>query len=160
MTTDGIRIKTVERGDVPLLLELIKEFADFEKLLHQVEANAEILTESLFGRWGSTEAVLVFQGETPAGYCIYFHNFSTFLGRPGIYLEDLYVRPEHRRSRLGSVIFRHLGKLCRERGCGRLEFSVLDWNEPAIRFYRALGAEKLDDWDMYRITGEALEKLG
>ena len=142
MACDEIRIKKVERDDVPLLLNLIKELAEFEKLLDQVAATEEILAESLFGRWGSTEAVLVFRGETPAGYCIFFHNFSTFLGRPGIYVEDIYIRPEFRRSRLGSVVFRHLGGLCRERGCGRLEFSVLDWNESAIRFYRYTGRGK------------------
>ncbi|MDP8939622.1 MAG: GNAT family N-acetyltransferase [Actinomycetota bacterium] len=145
--------------DVPLLLRFIKELAEYENLSHEVSATAEVLKESLFGGRRVAEALLAYSGGEPAGFALFFHNFSTFLGRPGIYLEDLYVRPEFRGSGIGRALLARLAKLAKERGCGRLEWWVLDWNEPSIGFYKSLGAVAMDDWTVYRVAGEALERL-
>lgn len=154
----GIRPATEE--DVPLLLELIRELAEYEKLSHEVVADEEILRRNLFGDGHrGAEAVIAMADGEPTGFALFFHNFSTFLGRPGIYLEDLYVRPEYRSAGVGRALLAHLARLAVERGCGRLEWWVLDWNEPAIGFYEKLGAEAMDDWTVYRVAGEALERL-
>lgn len=145
--------------DVPLLLRFIKELAEYERLSHEVTATEEVLRESLFGERRVAEAMLAYADGEPAGFALFFHNFSTFLGRPGIYLEDLYVRPEFRGSGIGRALLAYLAKIAQERNCGRLEWWVLDWNEPSIGFYKSLGAEAMDDWTVYRITGEELEKL-
>lgn len=152
-----IRPATVE--DVPLLLNFIKDLAEYEKLSHEVSATEEILRDSLFGERRVAEALLAYLGDDPAGFALFFHNFSTFLGRPGIYLEDLYVRPEYRGFKVGRTLLAQLAKLAKERGCGRLEWSVLDWNEPSIGFYKSLGAVAMDDWTVYRLTGDALQEL-
>lgn len=157
MSEPEIRPATEE--DVPLLLRFIKELAEYENLSHEVSATEEVLKESLFGERRVAEALLAHSGGEPAGFALFFHNFSTFLGRPGIYLEDLYVRPEFRGSGIGRALLVHLAKLAKERGCGRLEWWVLDWNESSIGFYKSLGAVAMDDWTVYRVTGEALEKL-
>ena len=153
-----LRIRPATEEDAPLLLRFIKELAEYEHLSHEVSATEEMLRESLFGR-RVAEALLAYLGDAPAGFALFFHNFSTFLGSPGVYLEDLYVRPAFRGSGVGRALLVRLAKLARERGCGRLEWSVLDWNEPSIGFYRSLGAVAMDDWTVYRVTGDALKKL-
>lgn len=153
----GIRPTTEE--DVPLVLRFIKDLAEYENLSHEVTATEEILRESLFGKFKVAEALLAYSGDEPAGFALFFHNFSTFLGRPGIYLEDLYVRPEFRGAGVGRALLARLAKMAEERGCGRLEWWVLDWNEPAIDFYKSLGARPMEDWTVYRVTGDELKRL-
>ncbi len=152
-------IRPATEEDVPLLLRFIKELAEYEKLSHEVTATEEVLRDSLFGGRRVAEALLAHHEGEPAGFALFFHNFSTFLGLPGIYLEDLYVRPEYRGSGIGRALLVRLAKLAKERGCGRLEWWVLDWNEPSIGFYKSLGAVAMDDWTVYRVTGDALERL-
>ena len=145
--------------DVDLVLELIRGLADFENLSHQVQATREQLQETLFGAKPAAEVVLAFEGETVVGFAVFFANFSTFLGKPGLYLEDLYVRPEFRGRGHGRALLRHLATLALERGCGRFEWTVLDWNESAIEFYRRHGAEVLPQWRICRVTGETLAQM-
>jgi GNAT superfamily N-acetyltransferase len=155
----GIEIRVATEDDVPLVLSLIKELAEYERLSHEVVATEEMLRDSLFGERRVAEVILGYLGDDPAGFALFFHNFSTFLCKPGIYLEDLYVKPEFRGAGVGRALLVCLAKLARERGCGRLEWWVLDWNEPAIRFYKALGAVPMEDWTVYRVMGEALDEL-
>jgi len=157
MADIAIRPATVE--DTPLILSFIRELAEYEKLSHEVVATEEALRESLFGERAFAEVLLAFVGGEPLGFALFFYNFSTFLGKPGIYLEDLYVRPEHRGTGAGRALLSHLARLAVERGCGRLEWWVLDWNEPAVGFYKRIGARAMDDWKVYRLTGDALERL-
>ncbi len=145
--------------DVDLVLELIRGLADFENLSHQVQATREQLQETLFGAKPAAEVVLACEGETVVGFAVFFPNFSTFLGKPGLYLEDLYVRPEFRGRGHGRALLRHLATLALERGCGRFEWTVLDWNESAIEFYRRQGAEVLPQWRICRVTGETLAQM-
>lgn len=152
-------IRAARVDDVPLILSFIKEFAEYERLSHEVVATEAMLRDSLFGERPVAEVLIAHEESEPAGFALFFHNFSTFLGRPGIYLEDLYVRPEFRGSGVGRAMLVHLAGIARERGCGRLEWSVLDWNESAIRFYRGIGASPVSGWTVYRVTGEALEDL-
>jgi GNAT superfamily N-acetyltransferase len=154
-----LEIRSATEDDVPLILTLINELADYERLSHEVVATEEALRDSLFGERRVAEALLGYLEDDPAGFALFFHNFSTFLGKPGIYLEDLYVRPEFRGAGVGLALLVHLAKLAKERNCGRLEWSVLDWNEPAIGFYRGIGASPVSGWTVYRVTGEALEEL-
>ena len=154
-----IVVRPASTEDVPLIYSLIKELADYERLSHEVVATEDMLREHLFGERPVAEVLIADNGGEAAGFALFFHNFSTFLGRPGIYLEDLYVRPEFRRARIGRALLVHLARVARERGCGRLEWSVLDWNEPAIGFYRGIGASPVSGWTVYRVTGEALEDL-
>jgi len=142
-----------------LVLDLIRELAGYEKLSHEVVATEDSLSEWLFGDRPVAEVLVAEHGGEAAGFALFFHNFSTFLGKPGIYLEDLYVRPRFRRSGIGKSMLAHLARLARERGCGRLEWSVLDWNEPSIRFYESLGAVAMAGWTVHRMAGEALERL-
>jgi GNAT superfamily N-acetyltransferase len=153
----SIRPATVE--DVSLILSFIKELAEYERLSYEIVATEDILRESLFGERRAAEVVIGQQGDDPAGFALFFHTFSTFLGRPGIYLEDLYVKPEFRGMGIGRAILVYLARLAKERNCGRLEWSVLNWNEPAIRLYRGIGAVPMDEWTVYRVSGEALEEL-
>ncbi len=153
----GIRPATEE--DVPLILSFIRELAGYERLSHEVSATEDLLRFYLFGEKRGAEVVIGQHADEPAGFALFFHNFSTFLGRSGIYLEDLYVKPEFRGKGIGRAMLVYLAGLAKERGCGRLEWSVLDWNEPAIRLYRGIGAISMDDWTVYRVTGKALEKL-
>ena len=155
----GIRVREAFADDVPLILSLIKELAEYERLSHEVVATEDSLKEWLFGERPVAEVLIGEYREQPAGFALYFHNFSTFLGKPGIYLEDLYVRPEFRRAGLGLALLVRLAGIARERGCGRMEWSVLDWNEPSIKFYESLGASPVGGWTVYRVTGEALEGL-
>ena len=152
-----IREATID--DVPLILTFIKELAEYERLLHEVVATEESLREALFGERRAAEVVIGEHGGAPAGFALFFHNFSTFVGRPGLYLEDLYVRPAQRGKGFGRALLTHLARLAKRRGCGRLEWAVLDWNEPAIRFYRSLGAVAMDEWTVYRVAGDALDRL-
>jgi GNAT superfamily N-acetyltransferase len=157
MPEPEIRVATEE--DVPLILRFIKELATYERLSHEVSVTEELLTDSLFGERRVAEALLGYLEDDPAGFALFFHNFSTFLGKPGIYLEDLYVQPEFRGAGVGRALLVHLAKLARDRGCGRLEWSVLDWNETAIGFYKSIGASPVSGWTVYRVSGEALEVL-
>lgn len=152
-------VRPATEEDVPLILALIRELAEYERLSHEVTATEEDLRRSLFGERRFAEVLLAYLENEPAGFAFFFHNFSTFLGKPGIYLEDLYVRPEHRGSGLGKAMLSRLARLAKERGCGRLEWWVLDWNGTAIGFYQKLGAVPMDDWTVYRVTGEALDEL-
>ena len=154
-----LEIRVATEDDVPLILSLIKELAEYERLSQEVVATEEALRDSLFGARRVAEALLGYLGDDPAGLALFFHNFSTFLGRTGIYLEDLYVRPEFRGAGVGRALLVHVARLAKERGCGRLEWSVLDWNEPAIGFYRGIGASPVSGWTVYRLTGETLDRL-
>lgn len=154
-----LRIRQAGAEDVSLVLEFIRELAAYEHLSHEVTATEELLRRSLFGERRVAEVLLGYYGDEPASFAVFFQNFSTFLALPGIYLEDLYVRPHLRRKGIGAAMLRHLACLAKERGCGRLEWSVLNWNETALSFYRKLGAVALDDWTTYRVSGERLERL-
>lgn len=152
-------IRFAAAEDVPLILGFIKGLAEYERLTHEVTATEELLRETLFGSRQVAEVVIgEYRGE-PVGFALFFHNYSTFLGRPGIYLEDLFVKPEMRGHGFGRALLTYLAKLAHDRECGRVEWSVLDWNDPSIQFYRKLGATAMDEWTMYRLTGEALTGL-
>lgn len=153
-------IRPATEADVPHILAFIRGLADYEKLAHQVKADEDGLRRSLFGERAYAEVVFACEGDEPAGFALFFHNYSTFLGQPGIYLEDLFVLPEHRGKGYGKALLAHLARLAVERDCGRLDWVVLDWNEPAIRFYESLGARCLEDWQTFRLDGEALGALG
>jgi GNAT superfamily N-acetyltransferase len=154
-----LEIRIATQADVPLILSFIRELAGYERLSHEVSATEDLLRKSLFGERQGAEVVVGYRGDEPAGFALFFHNFSTFLGRPGIYLEDLYVKPELRGQGVGRSMLAYLAKLAKERDCGRLEWSVLDWNEPAIKLYKSIGAVPMDEWTVYRLTGEALDEL-
>lgn len=150
--------RSAERRDVPLILRYIRELARYEKLEEEVVATEEILEEWLFDKEKAEVIFAVVEGKE-VGFALFFHNFSTFLGRAGIYLEDLYVEPAHRGQGIGTALLRELARIAVSRGCGRLEWWCLDWNKPSIEFYRSLGAEAMEDWTVYRISGETLGKL-
>ncbi len=155
-------IRRAGPGDVPLVLRFIRGLAAYEKLLGEVEATEERLTQTLFPGEGARAAAHVVIGELdgrPAGFALYFFNYSTFLAKPGLYLEDIFVEPEFRRRGLGRALLLHVARIAREAGCGRMEWSVLDWNTPAIDFYRSLGAVALDEWTVFRLTADALGRL-
>jgi GNAT superfamily N-acetyltransferase len=154
-----VSVRAASDEDLPLILSFIKELAEYEHLSHEVVATEEALRHWLFGGSPVAEVLIGEDREGPAGFALFFHSFSTFLGRPGIYLEDLYVRPEFRGRGIGRALLVDLAKLAKERGCGRLEWSVLDWNEPAIGFYKGIGASPVGGWTVYRVSGEALEEL-
>lgn len=154
-----VRVRAASEEDVPLILSFINELAEYERLSHEVVATEDALREHLYGERPVAEVVIAEDGGKPAGFALFFHSFSTFLGRPGIYLEDLYVRPEFRGGGIGRALLVRLARLAKERGCGRLEWSVLDWNEPAIGFYSGIGASPVGGWTVYRVSGEALEGL-
>jgi len=153
------RIVEASVADVAVILEFIRELARFEKLEHEVVASEESLRESLFGARKYAEVLFVEDDGERVGFALFFHNYSTFLGMPGLYLEDLYVRPDKRGRGYGKMLLAHLAKLALERGCGRLEWWVLDWNRTAIDFYRSIGAEPMSDWTVHRLSGEALRAL-
>jgi len=152
-------LRLATKQDVPTILALIRGLAEYEKLAHEVVADEATLERSLFGDRRVAEVVIADHEGEPAAFALFFHNFSTFLGLPGIYLEDLFVRPELRGRGIGETLLAYLGRLAVERGCGRLEWSVLDWNEPAIRFYLRLGAVRMDEWTVHRVSGAALHEL-
>jgi GNAT superfamily N-acetyltransferase len=156
---DGFEIRKAVRGDVPLILDFIKKLADYEKLTHEVVATEKQLEKYLFGEEKVAEVVIGYYLGDPVGFALYFYNFSTFLAKPGIYLEDLYVLEAHRGKGFGKLLLAYLAKLAVEQGCGRLEWAVLDWNEPSIKFYKSLGAKLMDEWIVNRLTGQELEDL-
>lgn len=151
-------ITNATREDVPTILGFIRQLAAYEHLEHEVVATEELLEEWLFDR-EKAEVLIAREGETPVGFALYFHNFSTFLGRAGIYLEDLFVLREYRGRGYGKALLRRLAQITVERGCGRLEWCCLDWNQPSIDFYRLLGAVSMSDWTIYRLTGETLNRM-
>lgn len=153
-----MKYRFAEKKDIGLILQFIKELADYEHLLHEVVATEELIEEWLLER-KTIEVIFALEGDEEVGFALFFHNFSTFLGRGGIYLEDLYVRPEHRGKGYGKGLFKILAKIAKERGCGRLEWWCLDWNQPSIDFYLSLGAQPMDEWTVYRITGDTLTEL-
>jgi GNAT superfamily N-acetyltransferase len=154
-----LRLQRATEADLPLILSMIKALADYERLLDHVTATEGKLRESLFGSSPAAEVILAYVDQEPVGFMVYFQSFSTFLGQPGIYLEDLFVKPEWRRHGFGRRLLSELARIAVERGCGRLEWAVLDWNEPAIRFYKSLGAKAMDEWTVNRVTGPALREL-
>ena len=158
--TAAIRIEPATPADVPLIRSLILELAAFERLLDEAKVTEPQLHDGLFGPRPSAEVVIARVGTDAVGFALFFHNYSTFLGKPGLYLEDLYVRQQYRGQGCGAALLRHLAKLAVERGCGRFEWSVLDWNQRAIDFYKSLGAAPMNEWTIYRVTGSALQKLG
>ena len=155
----ALEIHPAREADVPLILALINELAAYEKLQHQVVADEATLRAALFGGKPGAEASIARIADEPAGFALYFHNFSTFLGKPGLYLEDLFVRPRFRGRGVGKALLMHLAGVAVERGCGRFEWAVLDWNRPARDFYESLGAQANPDWINYRLSGEALARL-
>lgn len=154
-----IEIRAAAAADAPLILAFIRELADYERLAHAVTATVADLERSLFGPQPIAHALLARRGGEPVGFAVYFFNYSTFLGLPGLYLEDLYVRPAARGCGIGRRLLEHLARTALERGCARMEWAVLDWNAPAIRFYRSLGASPNDEWTTYRLSRGALERL-
>ena len=154
-----VRVRPVQPTDVPQVLGFVRELAVYEKLEHEVVATEADMHAALFGPKPYAECVFVCLDDSPVGFALWFHSFSTFKGRPSLYLEDLYVRPAARGRGLGKQLLVQLARLALARGCARFEWSVLDWNAPSIAFYRGLGAVPADDWTMYRVTGDALKKL-
>jgi GNAT superfamily N-acetyltransferase len=157
--TINVTIRAASVEDVPVILDFIRQLAVYEKLAHEVTATEAGLREALFGSAPGPEVVIAEADGDPAGFALFFHNFSTFVGRRGLYLEDLFVKPEWRGRGVGRRLLAHLARLAVDRRCGRLEWAVLDWNEPAIQFYRGLGATLMEDWRIFRMTGDALVRL-
>jgi GNAT superfamily N-acetyltransferase len=155
----SFQIRPATKADVPVILSFIKKLADYERLSHEVTATEKTLRETLFGRRPTAEVAIGYFKREPVGFVIFFHNYSTFLGLPGIYIEDLFVDETFRRRGFGNALFRYVAGVARDRQCGRLEWSVLDWNEPAVKFYKKLGAVPMNEWTVFRLTGESLTKL-
>jgi len=153
------QIRPARVEDVSIILELIRDLATYERAPDEVIATEEQLVDVLFGERPAAEVLLAFERESPVGFALFFHNFSTWLGRPGLYLEDLFVKPEKRGKGYGRALLVELAKIAMERGCGRMEWAVLVWNEPAIKFYRALGAKPMDEWTVFRLTRDGIERL-
>lgn len=156
---DTFEIKSATIDDVPLILSFIKELAEYEKLAHEVVATEDVLKETLFGDKVHAEVIIGYLNNLPISFALYFHNFSTFLGRPGIYLEDLFVKQSARGKGIGQKMLAYLANLAKSRKCGRLEWWVLDWNKTAIDFYKRLGAKPMDEWTVFRVTDQALDDL-
>jgi GNAT superfamily N-acetyltransferase len=154
-----VQIRPAHVEDVPIILELIRDLATYERAPNEVTATEEQLVDVLFGKRPAAEVLLAFEKKSPVGFAVYFHNFSTWLGRPGLYLEDLFVKPEQRGKGYGHALLGALAKIALERGCGRMEWAVLDWNEPAIKFYRSLGAKPMDEWTVFRLTRDGIIRL-
>lgn len=155
----GLFLRFAQETDVGLILDLVRALAEFEKLADEVVTDADTLRRSLFEGRRVAEVLIAEYGGAPAGFALFFHNFSTFLGKPGIFLEDLYIKPEFRGKGIGRQVLTYLARLAVERGCGRLEWAVLSWNERAIAFYKRLGAQPLDEWMIFRLTGKNLVDL-
>ena len=155
----GFAIRRATVADVGTILNLIRDLATYERAPDQVTATEEQLLDVLFGKKPAAEVLLAFEDEESVGFAVYFYNFSTWLGRPGLYLEDLFVRPEHRGKGYGRALLVELARIARDRGCGRMEWAVLDWNEPAIEFYRKLGAKPMDEWTVFRLKADGIAKL-
>jgi GNAT superfamily N-acetyltransferase len=159
MTSETFTIRPATVSDVPIILELIRDLATYERAPNEVTATEQGLAEVLFGEKPASEVLLVFEKDRAVGFAVFFHNFSTWLGRPGLYLEDLFVRPKDRGKGYGRALLIELAKIARDRGCGRMEWAVLDWNEPAINFYRKLGAKPMDEWTVFRLTRDGIARL-
>src|SRR4029077_7432094 len=159
MKKENFRIRPATSGDVPVILELIRALATYERAPNDVTATEKGLTEVLFDEKPSAEVLLAFENETAVVFAVFFHNFSTWLGRPGLYLEDLFVRPEHRGKGYGRALLIHLAKIARERNCGRMEWAGVGLNEPAIQFYQKLGAKPMEEWTVFRLTREGIASL-
>jgi len=155
---EELAFRYAAESDTPLILQFIRELADYEHMLDQVVADEDVLRDQLFHQ-KKAEVLFALEDGKEVGFALFFHNFSTFLGRAGLYLEDLYVLPEHRGKGYGKALLQKLASIAVERGCGRLEWWCLDWNRPSIEFYRSLGAEPMEDWTVYRLTGETLTHL-
>jgi GNAT superfamily N-acetyltransferase len=154
-----LSIRPAAVTDVPVILQLICDLAAYERAPNEVTATKEQLVDVLFGQKPAAEVLLAFENGTPAGFAVFFHNFSTWLGRPGLYLEDLFVKPEMRGKGYGRALLVDLARIARERGCGRMEWAVLNWNDPAIQFYRKLGAKPMDEWTVFRLAHDGIAKL-
>ena len=154
-----LMIRPAHVEDVPIILQLIRDLATYERAPDEVSATEEQLVDVLFGEKPAAEVLLAFEGKSPVGFAVFFYNFSTWLGRPGLYLEDLFVKPEKRGKGYGRALLVHLAKIAERRDCGRMEWAVLDWNEPAIKFYRALGAKPMHEWTVFRLTGDTIATL-
>jgi GNAT superfamily N-acetyltransferase len=152
-------IRQAAAADVPIILQLIRDLATYERAPNEVTATEERLVDVLFGEKPAAEVLLAFAEGRPVGFAVFFQNFSTWLGRPGLYLEDLFVKPEVRGKGYGRALLVHLAQIARDRGCGRMEWAVLNWNEPAIEFYHKLGAKPMDEWTVYRLTGDEINRL-
>jgi GNAT superfamily N-acetyltransferase len=159
MADDTIRIEPATEHDVPVVLSLIRALADYEKLSDAVVATEDDLRRSLFGAGSHAHVEIAYVGDVAAGFAVWFHNYSTFLGKAGVYLEDLFVRPEYRRRGIGRRLLAHLARLAVDRDCGRMEWSVLGWNETAIRLYRSVGARPMHEWTVFRLTDDELARL-
>jgi len=157
--SDKIKIRSAEIKDSEIILKLIKELSAYEKLSHTVINNEVLLKENLFGKRKFAEVLIADFENQPVGFALFFHNYSTFVGKPGIYLEDLYVKPEMRGKGIGKALFLELIKIAKERNCGRVEWSVLNWNKSAIDFYKSMGAIPMDEWTVYRLTSDKIEEL-
>jgi GNAT superfamily N-acetyltransferase len=156
---ENLQIRTARVQDVPIILDLIRDLATYERAPDEVTATEDQLVEVLFCERPVAEVLLAFEGESAVGFAVYFYNFSTWLGRAGLYLEDLFVKPETRGKGYGRALLVELAKIARDRGCGRMEWAVLDWNEPAIKFYRTLGAKPMDEWTVFRLTRDEIASL-
>lgn len=155
-----LRIEPATERDLPAIVHLVRQLARYEKLEHAIVASEDDFRHALFGAERNAYALMAFVDNAPVGFALYFYNFSTFLGKRGIYLEDIYVEPEHRGRGIGSTLLKRLARVAKEQNCGRMEWSVLTWNQPSIDFYHRLGAVTLDDWRIFRLHGEPLEQLG
>jgi GNAT superfamily N-acetyltransferase len=159
MKTVNLDIRPATASQVRLVMNFIKEMAEYERLTHEVVADEDILRENLFGKNRSAEAVIGYYKKKPVGYAMFFYNFSSFTGRPGLYIEDIYVKTEHRGKGFGRALLLYLARLARDKECARMEWAVLTWNEPAINFYKKMGAVSMDEWRVFRLSGESLKKL-
>ena len=155
----NFEIRPARVEDVPIILKLIRDLATYERAPKEVTTTEEQLVDVLFGEKPVAEVLLAFEGKSPVGFAVFFHNFSTWLGRPGLYLEDLFVKPEKRGKGYGRALLVDLAKIARDRGCGRMEWAVLNWNDPAIQFYRKLGATPMDEWTVFRLTRDGIARL-
>lgn len=155
----ALTIREATESDIPLILQFIRDLAEYEKLAHLVVASEKTLRDTLFGNTPFAEVLIAEEEGTADGFALFFHNYSTFLAQPGIYLEDLFVKPEYRGRGYGKALLARLAQIACERNCGRVEWAVLDWNEPSIAFYKSLGARVMDEWHTFRLAGDALEKL-
>jgi GNAT superfamily N-acetyltransferase len=155
----SLQIREATEADIPVIVWFIRQLAEYERLLHEAVMTEETLRESLFGSRPGAEVLLAYHDDKPVGFAVFFHNFSTFMGKRGLYLEDLFVIPEMRGKGFGRALLVRLAKIARDRNCGRFEWAVLDWNKPSIEFYKKLGAVPMDEWTIFRVTGDALKRL-
>ena len=158
-SSNALRIGPATERDIPLILEFVRGLAEYEKHLDRVEATEERIRKALFGMAPAAQVVFAYDNDTPVGYAIFFYTYSSFVALPGMYLEDLFVKPKARGKSVGRELLRYLARLAKEKGCSRIEWAVLNWNEPAIGFYKRLGAVPMDEWDVYRLSGTGLDRL-